>query len=139
MYKWVVCIFVFFASLSLQGQNEEEKADPQISIYFGGGSYYIDRGQTQKLSDFLEKINILNDYEIIIHSHTDNIGSMEYNKWLSRMRSESAILKLMESEIPRDMIHIEDFGEKDPVYDNDYYLGKLKNRRVDIVLWPLPS
>jgi outer membrane protein OmpA-like peptidoglycan-associated protein len=107
------------------------------SIYFGGGSYYIDDQQTQELQDWLLTIPNIDDTEITIHSHTDNIGSKEYNEWLSQMRSRAAIIKLLEQGIPRELMSIEDFGELNPVYDNSTWEGKLKNRRVDIIIHPV--
>ena len=75
--------------------------------------------------------------EILIQSHTDNIGSLEYNQWLSRMRSESAYQKLLEKGIEPEMMLIEDYGEQNPYFDNQTWEGKLKNRRVDVIIRPL--
>ena len=38
-----------------------------------------------------------------------------------------------------DNIYIKDHDFSNPDFDNDTWNGRLKNRRVDIVLWPLPS
>lgn len=122
----------------LLGQNEVESPSYYIfSIYFGGGSYYIDSEQTQELYEWLDGIEGAEDMEISVHSHTDNIGSKAYNDWLSQMRSESAIIKLIEKGLRHEMISIEDFGELNPIYDNSTWEGKLKNRRVDIILRPI--
>ncbi|MCI5082345.1 MAG: OmpA family protein [Saprospiraceae bacterium] len=132
----LLCLFgmLHFA----QAQNKEE-ADPYYiySIYFGGGSYYIDDEQSQGLSEWLKTIPYIDDSEISIHSHTDNIGSKRYNEWLSKMRSNAAWKRLLEEGIPPEFMSIEDFGELNPVYDNDTWEGKLKNRRVDIIIKPI--
>lgn len=107
------------------------------SIYFGGGSYYIDYQQVQELYNFLDQIPGIEDHEITVHSHTDDIGGLEYNEWLSRMRSEATIRRLIQKNIPKENISIQDFGELNPVYDNSTMEGKLKNRRVDVILKPL--
>ena len=44
------------------------------------------------------------------------------------------VRQVMLHNIPRDKILIKDFGELNPVYDNSTIEGKLKNRRVDIIL-----
>lgn len=133
----VIYIFALgFLSLSLNAQD----ADPGYfihSIYFGGGSYYIDGQQTQELKEWLQTIPNIENTVITIHSHTDDIGSKEYNDWLSKMRSNATIQKLLEQGIHRDLMSIEDFGELNPVYDNSTWEGKLKNRRVDIIIKPL--
>jgi OOP family OmpA-OmpF porin len=104
------------------------------SIYFGGGSYYIDPQQEQGLYKFLDAHPQAKNLTITIHSHTDDIGSLEYNERLSRMRSLEARKRLLHYGIPAENLSIQDFGELNPVYDNSTWEGKLKNRRVDIII-----
>jgi outer membrane protein OmpA-like peptidoglycan-associated protein len=108
-----------------------------FSIYFGGGSYYIDAQQESELFKWLDGIDNIENQLISIHGHTDNIGSYEYNQMLSRYRSEAALIRLIQKGIPRDVISIEDFGELNPIYDNSTWEGQRKNRRVDIIIKPL--
>ena len=115
----------------------QEGPQHQISIYFGGGSYYISEDQRLAIEEFLQKIPHVEQFNITIHSHTDNIGGVEFNDWLSKMRSQSAFEELLLNSIKQEMIEIKDFGLHNPVYDNSTWEGKLKNRRVDIFLWPL--
>lgn len=131
---------VLFAIALLPLTAQEEEAPYHIfSIYFGGGSHYIDGQQAQELNRWLRQFPNLEDYEISVHSHTDDIGSKEYNAWLSRNRSEAAIRKLMDNGVLPEQISVEDFGELNPVYDNSTWEGKLKNRRVDIILKPIAT
>ena len=129
-------IFCLFFSLNLaQGQQFGEPSFVR-SIYFGGGSFYVDYEQMEKLQVFLDSVPNLHNYIITVHSHTDNIGGAEYNEWLSEMRSESVIEVLIENDkIIRDAIEIKDFGLFNPVYDNSTWYGRRMNRRVDIILW----
>ena len=113
-----------------------QKPRYQMSIYFGGGSYYITSEQKEALKDFLNAIDNVQQYNITIHSHTDNIGGVEFNNWLSQMRSQSTLEQLLLNSIRQEMIEIKDFGLHNPVYDNSTWEGKLKNRRVDILFWP---
>ncbi|MCB0667683.1 MAG: OmpA family protein, partial [Saprospiraceae bacterium] len=76
-------------------------------------------------------------YEIIIQSHTDNIGSIAFNQRLSEMRSQSVYVKLMEYQVQPEAVEIVDFGEYLPTYRNDSYHGKLANRRADVILKPV--
>ena len=108
------------------------------SIYFGGGSYYMDEEQAIMLSRWLDSIpNLLEKYEIQLISHTDNIGGKRYNEWLSRMRSQTVHGLLIQKDVPERIIHTRDWGSENPVYDNDSYQGVLMNRRVDVVLHPV--
>jgi len=113
-------------------------AEISKSIFFGGGSYYMDDEQAIMLSRWLDSIpNLLEKYEIQLISHTDNIGGRRYNEWLSRMRSQTVHGLLIQKDIPERMIHTRDWGSENPVYDNDSYQGVLMNRRVDVVLHPI--
>lgn len=133
--------FVAFFSylLVLQGVVGQEKEKDYLikSIYFGGGSYYVDSLQTQELFEFIDSIPNIKRYIISIHSHTDNIGGAAYNEWLSTMRSRSTIQLLIQKAIRREDIEVRDFGQFNPVFDNSTQEGRRKNRRVDIIFWPL--
>ena len=107
------------------------------SIYFGGGSYYVDEEQTLELFRLIDGIEKLGSFQISITSHTDNIGGVEYNQWLSNMRSEAVIQKLLLKGIPTDQIHTKDFGQHNPLYSNGNWMGRMKNRRVDIIFSPM--
>lgn len=96
----------------------------------------MDREQTKELQHFLDSIPNLHNFLITVHSHTDNVGGKEYNEWLSEMRSESVVEKLISNErVKPEVIEIKDFGLFNPIYDNSTWEGRRKNRRVDIILW----
>jgi outer membrane protein OmpA-like peptidoglycan-associated protein len=127
-------IFLFASSpLWAQGNNDLQK-----SIYFGGGSYYIDDEQVIMLSNWLDSIpNLLEKYEIQLISHTDPIGGKEFNEWLSKMRSEAVHGLLLQKDIPERMIHVKDWAYDNPIYSNRSRMGMRLNRRVDVVLHPV--
>jgi len=106
------------------------------SIYFGGGSYYIDYNQFLEIEEFLDSLPYIENYQISISSHTDNIGSADYNMWLSNMRSEAVLQMLSENEIERERVLIKNNGKHNPYFDNQSYQGRLANRRVDIIFTP---
>lgn len=133
----MLCLLFISPAIALC-QNNGDAPYKIISIYFRGGSYYVDEEQKTRVRDFLAN-EILINYEIHIHSHTDNIGGVEYNEWLSKMRSEATYQYLLQDGIPERQVYIKDHGLFNPDFDNDSYDGRAKNRRVDIVLWPLPS
>ncbi|MEM9858694.1 MAG: OmpA family protein [Bacteroidota bacterium] len=132
--KLMAGIFLFVA---ISGYSQATDSLLLKSIYFGGGSYYVDRVQIQELYEFIDKVPSLQDYEIIIFSHTDNIGGKEYNEWLSKMRSEAVKNELINKGIESELIEIRDFGLKNPLYTNYSWQGRRMNRRVDVILWPL--
>ena len=115
-----------------------QKDEVRKSIYFDGGSYFIDEYQAEDLSRWLDSIpNLLDKYEIQLISHTDPVGGLRYNQWLSRMRSESVFQLLLQRDIPGNKISIKDWGLENPVYDNASFAGRIMNRRVDVIVRPV--
>ena len=124
--------------LLITSYAQAQKDEIRKSIYFDGGSYYIDELKAAELSRWIDSIpNLLEKYEIQLISHTDPIGGREFNEWLSKMRSESVFYLLIEKDIPEKLIHIKDWGLDNPVYQNDSAAGRMMNRRVDVILYPI--
>jgi outer membrane protein OmpA-like peptidoglycan-associated protein len=130
--KTLLLILLFSFNAFSQNSNEIIK-----SIFFGGGSSYIDETQANELRVFIKSLKNLEYYEINIMSHTDNIGSKERNQRLSEQRRKSAIDLLRSFEIPQERMHFKDFGLTAPVFDNNTWEGKINNRRVDIQFKPI--
>jgi len=135
--KPILVILLISACTVVSAQVQADKPEFETkSIFFGGGNWYDDQQQKQELFDWIDAVPDLHEYEIVIHSHTDNIGGKEYNAWLSQMRSEAVFSILETHEIPADWLFIRDYGEENPDFSNDSYMGRLNNRRVDVVLIP---
>ncbi len=107
------------------------------SVYFGGGSYYIDGQQVEDIGTFIHSIPNIQHCQITVSSHTDNIGGAAYNQRLSQMRSQSTISELLKLELSPDRINISDNGQFNPTFDNRTMEGRLANRRVDIIIEPV--
>ena len=136
MLRRILLLIFLFPVLAFSQENADDALFIK-SIYFGGGSYYVDYQQIIELQEFLNSIPHIETYYITVHSHTDNIGGVDYNNWLSQMRSTSVVERLILNEIKSEMIEIKDFGLHNPVYDNSTWEGRIRNRRVDIILHPL--
>jgi len=132
-----VTLFFLYSLLTLSNFSHAQSLAPEdkiISIFFGGGSYYIDEVQEGELKDFIVDIDDLAKYQIEVHGHTDNIGSRDFNQYLSHMRCEAVIYILTSIQIEEETIFQYDHGEINPDYSNDSYQGKLHNRRVDVII-----
>ena len=131
----VAILSIPLAMTAQEPAGTEPQPEHRFSIYFGGGSAYIDPWQQQELIDFIERLGDASLYELTIHSHTDSIGGAAYNQWLSEQRSTAAIYLLRQLGIPEAKMFIRDFGMHNPLYDNDTAEGRRLNRRVDILIW----
>lgn len=129
---------IVLAFLTLPVVAQQQNDEIRMSIFFGGGSYYISDDQSTKLIQWLDSIpNMLEKYEIHLISHTDPIGGKEYNEWLSKMRSGAVQGILIQYPIPEQKIHVKDWGLDNAVYSNDSFNGMRMNRRVDVILYPI--
>lgn len=128
---------LFLLLLTHSSVYAQEPKEIIQSIYFGGGSWYIDGEQARDLKEVVQSIKNLPYYEITVTSHTDNIGGKEFNAYLSRMRSEAAMRLLEKFGVNPETVKYKDYGEDEPVFDNATLEGKLRNRRVDILFKPI--
>lgn len=70
---------------------------------------------------------------VSIEGHTDDTGSADRNKILSRRRAEAVVTALVEQGIEAERMSAVGWGQEKPVADNRSEEGKAKNRRVEIV------
>ena len=136
MLRALIVLFtlLFLSPLSAQNTSSPADQDHIHSIFFGGGSYYISRGEAARLQEFLDNIPNLDGYEIEVQGHTDDIGNREYNLRLSAFRAESVKYRLINYPLSEDMMQMLPLGEDAPNFDNNTWEGKLSNRRVDVIL-----
>ncbi len=123
---------VLLASVHAVGAQEVHLS--QHSIFFGGGSAYIDVEERSRVDAFLKQIPALHHYGIQLQGHTDDIGSEEYNLRLAAARTQAVKRLLLEFAVEEGAIEMLPLGEGAPVFDNATWEGKLNNRRVDLIL-----
>lgn len=129
-------LLMFICSSTCLAQTKSEEI--RMSIFFGGGSAYVDEVQAEALYQWLDSVpDLLEKYNIHLISHTDPIGGKEFNERLSRRRSESVQQLLFQKHIPEHKVFIKNWGLENPVYSNQNFAGMQMNRRVDVILYPI--
>lgn len=73
--------------------------------------------------------------KIKIEGHTDTTGSSAYNMKLSEERATSGKTYLLDKGIAEERVMTEGLGETDPRYPNDTAEGRMKNRRIEVLLY----
>ncbi len=132
--RGMLIVGTMMLSVATHAQQDEIRK----SIYFDGGSWYVDDQQSAELLHWIDSIpNHLDKYQIQLISHTDPIGGKEYNEWLSQMRSNAVFKLLIDMAIPERIISVKDWGLENPVYQNDSWRGRIMNRRVDVIIHPI--
>ena len=88
--------------------------------------------------DTLDKIAaiMVNDrrYKLIIEGHTDQVGTYEYNDWLSKARANAIKSYLVSRDVYADSITTYGLGKRMPLTSDDSPDGRACNRRVVFTL-----
>jgi outer membrane protein OmpA-like peptidoglycan-associated protein len=71
---------------------------------------------------------------ILIEGHTDNDGSLAYNRELSQARAESVAKALISNGVPAERISTKGMAWLRPIASNDTPQGRALNRRVEILV-----
>lgn len=136
----------FFTNLPLVFQADSTLLIRNVSLQkMSTGSKIVvenilfDTGKATLLPQSFVELNklarLLNDNEEIrieVSGHTDNTGSANLNKRLSRSRAESVRAYLRERGIDASRMEFEGYGFDRPIESNDTREGRAANRRVEI-------
>ncbi|MCU7872390.1 MAG: OmpA family protein [Candidatus Thiodiazotropha sp. (ex Lucinoma borealis)] len=105
------------------------------------GDVLFSTGKTELLPGAMSTINKLAKFlaeypekTVLVEGHTDNVGSDAFNQDLSERRALSVKNALMQADVDGSRIDTLGMGETTPVTDNSTSAGRLKNRRVEIVI-----
>ena len=107
------------------------------NIYFGFDSTDIKPQAAEELDKLVQLLTDNPEIKIEMGSHTDSVGSFDYNIDLSRRRAESTIRYLINKGIAAERLTAKGYGESQPIARNtnpdgtDNPAGRDKNRRTE--------
>jgi outer membrane protein OmpA-like peptidoglycan-associated protein len=104
------------------------------NIFFDTDKYDLKEkslGELQKLTRFLGDNPKL---KVEISGHTDNVGSLSYNKQLSEKRASSVNAYLVKHGIAANRLVVKGYGPDHPIGDNTTDEGRRQNRRIEFKL-----
>ena len=116
---------------------EKNKVFVLKNIYFGYDSAVIRPASARELDKLLEVLNDNPEIKIEMSSHTDSIGSVEYNINLSQRRAAATVNYLIKQGIPAERLVAKGYGESKPIARNtnpdgsDNSDGRQRNRRTE--------
>ncbi|PLW68168.1 OmpA family protein [Pseudohalioglobus lutimaris] len=84
-----------------------------------------------RLADFLAEYP---DKSVLIEGFTDSVGSESFNQVLSENRASSVRSALIDAGVSPNRVSTRGYGMSRPVADNSTAEGRLRNRRVEIVI-----
>ena len=116
------------------------------NMLYQSGSYEVNSRATETLSKIAKIIQDYKDYDVLIEGNTDNVpvsttsAKMKNirNNWdLSALRASSVVQYLQDNfGISPKRMTAGGRGEYNPVTTNDTEVGKMRNRRTQIIITP---
>jgi len=103
-----------------------------LYINFETGKSVIRDDSQPIIEELFKLVNGNPALKIIIHGHTDNVGTRASNQTLSEQRAASVKQALVSKGISADRIKAIGYGQDKPIADNSTEEGKATNRRVEI-------
>ncbi len=114
---------------------ESKEYCSKLDIQFEVNKSQIQREELERLlavGAFMKKYP---DTTAIVEGHTDNVGTPESNKVLSRNRADSVVSYLVNNQrISIARLSAVGYGDSRPVADNNTENGKRMNRRINTVI-----
>ena len=105
------------------------------SIQFERGSFELadstSIGYIKAVAEFLITSPSI---KIGLEGHTDNLGNVGLNKTLSTQRAAKIRDLLVEAGVDLERIRVSGFGGTRPIADNATEMGRILNRRVELVI-----
>lgn len=124
----------------LRGRLQVRAVD---QILFDSGSAEIKPGGRKVLAKVAAGIKGVTDREILVEGHTDNvpIHTQRFaSNWdLSAARAVTVAKLLAGAGVSEKHLAATGYGEQRPIASNDTAEGRHRNRRIEIVLAPLPA
>ncbi|MBL58013.1 MAG: hypothetical protein CMP61_12575 [Flavobacteriales bacterium] len=105
-------------------------------VNFQKNSSSVDLEEKNTLDSLIERYWDNTDYKVLVSGHADSDGNQKHNEFLAKKRAKTVAKYLLDEGIPEEDIYIKGYGDFKPVGDNNYDLGKSKNRRVEAMLIP---
>lgn len=130
---------MFLSKLLLAGDTAKAKIeDVRVGekITLNNIFYDFDRAtlrpeSVEELNRLVKLMKDLPTIKIEIMSHTDNVGSDDYNLDLSNRRAQSVVSFLISSGISKDRLVAKGYGETQPIATNTTDEGRQANRRTE--------
>jgi outer membrane protein OmpA-like peptidoglycan-associated protein len=101
------------------------------NIFFKTDSHELLQQSMSELIKLRELLTQNPNLKIEIGGHTDNVGTMSYNKNLSEKRALSVYNYLIENGINKDRLSYSGYASQKPVASNDSEEGRALNRRTE--------
>lgn len=107
------------------------------AINFAPGSSVLDPKDFGTLTKVQNAIKKFPGSNLVVEGHTDSDGKSDKNLELSQKRADAVFHYLFANlNIDREKIYAVGYGDNRPIASNKTDAGKVKNRRIDVIIKP---
>jgi len=104
------------------------------SVFFEFDSSEINSSGKVSMDTLFNNLKGGNIESIKIHGYTDSIGDKNYNLNLSNKRAETIKQILCDHGLSTFITEVKGFGDSFPIASNSVESGRIKNRRVEVII-----
>jgi outer membrane protein OmpA-like peptidoglycan-associated protein len=122
------------AQLEVQSVLEMSRTGKIPPIEFEFDKAVLLPSSYQLLDKVAEIVTRHEDLKVIVEGHTDDVGSHEYNDWLSAERGRAVKTYLSSRGVFPTYIKVIGYGKRRPLTQDTSDKGRALNRRVEFVL-----
>ncbi|WP_189719216.1 OmpA family protein [Streptomyces chryseus] len=112
--------------------NSDVKFALQAEVLFGKDSAKLNAEAASRIKAIADEILAQKATKIRVFGFTDDLGSYEHGKVLSKKRADAVQQELNKSLDSSVTFEIRGYSEDYPIADNDSEEGRKKNRRVEV-------
>ncbi len=128
---YAVCLADSLRPLPPRWESREAPEPLSLRLFFALNRWKLSAEQRQRLHEFVRRLPA-NAGEVLVEGHTDDLGSTQYNAWLSRKRAEAVRAALIVLGIPAERIRTAAYGSTRPAVAGTSPEARRQNRRVEI-------
>ncbi|MFH1958511.1 MAG: OmpA family protein [bacterium] len=125
--------------IKVKEEDRGLKVNLSSNIMFKTGKTELNPASYKALDEVAELIKAYPENKVAIEGHTDSVGSESANERISLARARAIYSYLVEKGISRERFIVKGFGEATPIASNKNRDGRMRNRRVEIIILKSPK
>lgn len=126
----------------IANMQQEQKWLVAGDMLFPEGGYQLSANGKQALGQYVPRLQSLQNGKVVVYGYTDNLAvgpalqraGIANNIDLSSRRADNVVAYLTSQGVNPNIISAKGFGDTHPIASNDTPDGRVKNRRIEIVL-----
>ncbi|WP_417515571.1 OmpA family protein [Marinobacter sp.] len=117
------------ATFLTENRATEDKPPHRVRFHYGFNKHALDASDTAIILQHATYLRQHPTLSVRIHGHSDNFGAEDYNRFLSRLRTNAVTKLLIKEGVAESRILVASWGSARPLATPD---DRAANRRVEL-------